>query len=254
MRITFLGTGTSQGVPAIGLEDKVSDSKDLKDKRLRCSAMISWDNININIDCSPDFRGQMLSNNVKHLEAILFTHEHADHTAGLDDIRPFVYMQGDMPIYAEKRVLDQLKQRFEYIFATENRYPGAPSVLPTQIDEHSEFNLYGKRVTPLRVMHGQLPILGYRIEDITYITDMKTISSCQLAKIYKTKTLVVNALRKEPHPTHMCLEETLNFIKEVKPMQSFLIHISQKMGLHKEVQKELPKNIYLAYDNLSVEV
>lgn len=254
MRVTFLGTGTSQGVPAIGIDDAVSRSKDLKDKRLRCSAMISWEDVNINIDCSPDFRMQMLDNKVKHLEGILFTHEHADHTAGLDDIRPYVYMQGDMPIYAEKRVLRQLEQRFEYIFATENRYPGAPSVLVNEINENSDFELYGKKVTPIRVMHGSLPILGYRIGDISYITDMKTIEPKEMSKVYKSKILVVNALRKEPHPTHSSLSETLDFIKKVCPERAYLIHMSQKIGFHEEVQSKLPENIFLAYDNLVVEV
>lgn len=253
MKITFLGTGTSQGVPVIASNHPVGMSNDHKDKRLRTSVMISWDFVNVAIDCSPDFRQQMLTHRVKHLEAILFTHEHADHTAGLDDIRPFVLAQGDMPIYAQPRVIQALKKRFDYIFATENRYPGAPSVKIFEI-ENEPFELLGKQIIPISVQHGNLPILGYRIDNLAYITDAKSVDEKEFEKLKNLDVLVINSLRKEEHPTHFNLSETLNFIEKIKPRTAFLTHISQSMGFHEQVQKELPENIFLAYDNLVVEI
>lgn len=253
MKLTFLGTGTSQGVPMIGSSHPITKSLDPKDKRLRTSALLSWDNINISFDCSPDFRQQMLTNNVQHLEAILFTHEHADHTAGFDDIRPFVLMQGDMPIYGLPRVIDQLRKRFEYIFQVENRYEGAPSVEVFEV-ENEPFYLFGKKVIPIQIQHGLLPIIGYRIENLVYITDAKYIESKELSKIYKADTLIINALRKKEHPTHLNLEEALNIVKEVKPQRAYFTHISQDMGFYEEVQPTLPKNAFLAYDNLTIEI
>ena len=253
MKITFLGTGTSQGVPVIASDHPVGKSTNPKDKRLRTSVLISWDNTNIVIDCSPDFRQQILTNEVQHLEAILFTHEHADHTAGMDDIRPFVHLQGDMPIYGLKRVLNELRVRFAYIFATENRYEGAPSVIAHEIN-YTPFTLYGKTIQPIHVMHGNLPIIGYRIENFAYITDAKYIENKELSKIYKADTLIINALRKKEHPTHLNLEEALNIVKEVKPQRAYFTHISQDMGFYEEVQPTLPKNTFLAYDNLTIEI
>ena len=234
MKITFLGTGTSQGVPVIGSDHPVGKSTDPRDKRLRTSALISWGDTNINIDCSPDFRQQMLQHNVQHLEAILFTHEHADHTAGLDDIRPFVKMQGDMPIYGLPRVIEELRTRFAYIFATENRYEG-------------------EEVQPIKVMHGQLPILGYRIEKLGYITDAKYITSEELNRLHGLEVLVLNCLRDLAHPTHLNLTEALEIINILKPKRTYLTHISQTFGFHKEVQARLPEGVWLAYDNLVVE-
>lgn len=254
MKLTFLGTGTSQGVPVIGMNTPVAHSKDKKDKRLRTSALLSWGGVNVNIDCSPDFRQQMLRHKVQHLEAILFTHEHADHTAGLDDIRPFVHKQGDMPIYGLPRVIEQLRIRFAYIFATENRYAGAPSVKVFEVEDTTPFVLFGKEVIPIAVQHGTLPILGYRIGNMAYITDAKIIEKEQLSKLYKVDTLVLNALRKAPHPTHLNIEEALELIKEIRPRQTFLTHISQTMGFHSLVQKELPPHVFLAYDNLVVTI
>ncbi|GET44850.1 MBL fold metallo-hydrolase [Capnocytophaga felis] len=253
MKITFLGTGTSQGIPVIGSNHPVSLSKNKKDSRLRTSAMISWENINLVIDCGPDFRQQMLTNKVSHLEAILFTHEHADHTTGLDDIRPFVYQQGDMPIYALPRVISELKRRFEYIFRTENRYLGAPSVIINEIDDES-FSLFGKTITPIQVMHGNLPILGYRIQNMAYITDAKTIRQDELDKLHDLDVLVLNCLREQVHPTHLNLEEALEIIEIVKPKRTFFTHISQTFGFHDEVSEKLPPNVFLAYDNLVIDV
>lgn len=251
LKITFLGTGTSQGVPVIDSNHPVGFSKNKKDKRLRTSALISWDNVNVVIDCGPDFRQQMLTHKISHLEAILFTHEHADHTAGMDDIRPFVYQQGDMPIYGLPRVISELRKRFEYIFKTENRYPGAPSVGVNEI-ENQLFELFGKTITPVQVMHGELPILGYRIENIAYITDAKTINDEELEKLCNLDVLVLNCLREETHPTHLNLEEALTIIEKVKPQQTFLTHISQTFGFHNEISKKLPKNVFLAYDGLRI--
>lgn len=252
MRIIFLGTGTSQGIPVIGSNHPVGMSKNPKDKRLRTSALFSWDNINILIDCGPDFRQQMLQHNVTHLEAILFTHEHADHTAGLDDIRPFVYQQGDMPIYALPRVISELKTRFDYIFRTEDRYPGAPSVVVNEIT-YQPFKLYGKIITPIQVLHGKLPVLGYRIDNVAYITDAKTISQGELEKLKGLDVLIINCLRFEEHPTHLNFQEAFEIIDFVKPQKTFFTHISQSFGFHDEVSRKLPPNVFLAYDNLVLE-
>ena len=252
MKITFLGTGTSQGIPVIASNHPVGKSTNPKDKRLRTSALISWEDTNIAIDCSPDFRQQMLTNDVQHLEAILFTHEHADHTAGMDDIRPFVRLQGDMPIYGLKRVIDELRVRFGYIFATENRYEGAPSVIPHEIDE-APFTLCGKIIEPIHIMHGNLPIVGYRIEDLGYITDAKYIDKNEREKLRDLDVLVLNCLRDDVHPTHLNLAEALEIIGDVQPKRTYLTHVSQTFGFHDEIQKRLPKNIFLAYDNLVIE-
>ena len=252
MKITFLGTGTSQGIPVIASNHPVGKSTNPKDKRLRTSALISWEDTNIAIDCSPDFRQQMLTNDVQHLEAILFTHEHADHTAGMDDIRPFVRLQGDMPIYGLKRVIDELRVRFGYIFATENRYEGAPSVIPHEIDE-APFTLCGKTVEPIHIMHGNLPIVGYRIEDFGYITDAKYIDKSEREKLQDLDVLVLNCLRDEVHPTHLNLAEALEIIGDIQPKRTYLTHVSQTFGFHDEIQKRLPKNVFLAYDNLVIE-
>ena len=186
------------------------------------------------------------------MEAILFTHEHADHTAGMDDIRPFVRLQGDMPIYGLKRVIDELRVRFGYIFATENRYEGAPSVIPHEIDE-VPFTLYGKIIEPIHIMHGNLPIVGYRIEDLGYITDAKYIDKSEREKLRDLDVLVLNCLRDDVHPTHLNLAEALEIIGDVQPKRTYLTHVSQTFGFHDEIQKRLPKNVFLAYDNLVIE-
>ena len=254
MKVWFLGTGTSQGIPVIGSNHPVCLSSDPRDKRLRVSVWIQWDDASYVIDCGPDFRQQMLTSKCVKLDGILFTHEHSDHTAGIDDIRPFVFMQGDMPIYAEERVIESLKKRFEYIFEEENRYPGAPSVAIHEIDVNSPFSLAGKTVVPIRVMHGSLPILGYRIGDFAYLTDAKTLAPNEIEKLKGVKVLVVSALREAPHETHFNLQEALGFIDKVKPERAYLTHISSLMGFHAEVQEKLPKNVFLAYDNLQIDI
>ena len=253
LKVTFLGTGTSQGIPVIGSSHPVCLSSNPKDKRLRVSVLVEVDNLNVVIDCGPDFRQQMLSNNVTHLDAILFTHEHSDHTVGLDDIRPYFFKQGDIPVFAHERVLNSLRKRFDYIFASENKYPGAPSVQEHVI--HNEpFKLKNLTVVPVNVMHNRVQVYGFRIKDFAYITDAKTIEEKEVEKLEGVEVLVVNALRKEPHHSHFNLEEALEFIDKVKPKRAYLTHISHMLGFHEEVQAELPPNVFLAYDNLQIEL
>ncbi len=254
LKITFLGTGTSQGIPVIGSTHPVCLSSDPKDKRLRVSIMISWDSYRYIIDCGPDFRQQMLTNNVAKIDGILFTHEHSDHTAGIDDIRPFFFRQGDIPIYAHERVINSLKQRFDYIFANENRYPGAPAVDINTVVNNKPFRIGNLMAIPIEAQHNRLQVFGFRIHDFVYLTDVKSVEKEEIDKIKGVKTLVVNALRIEPHHSHFNLEEALAFIEVIKPERAYLTHISHLMGFHEEVEKELPKNVHLAYDNLQIEV
>ncbi len=254
LKVTFLGTGTSQGIPVIGSTHPVCMSDNSKDKRLRVSVLLSWDDFNYVIDCGPDFRQQMLTNQVTKLDGILFTHEHADHTAGIDDIRPYFFRQGDIPIYAHKRVAASLKKRFDYIFADENRYPGAPAVDLNIIENNQVFALGNTFVTPVDIDHNRLQVFGFRIKDFTYLTDVKRMDSEEIEKVKGSKVLVVNALREEPHHSHFNLEEALAFVKEVKPDIAYFTHISHLLGFHDEVEKKLPKNVHLAYDNLVITV
>ncbi|WBX70514.1 MBL fold metallo-hydrolase [Tenacibaculum retecalamus] len=252
LKVTFLGTGTSTGVPMITSKHPVALSKDSRDKRLRSSIVISWDAINYVIDCDPDFRQQMIRENVESINGILFTHEHADHIAGLDEIRPYCFQMGAVPIYTSERVLEVLKRRYDYIFATENRYPSAPKVAPNVISHQNSFFLEDVKVTPIEVLHGRLPILGYRFNDVAYLTDIKTISAEEKKKLSNLDILIVTGLRKEAHATHFNLEEALAFIAALNPKKAYLTHISELLGLHEEVEKELPENVFLAYDGLII--
>ncbi|QAA83163.1 MBL fold metallo-hydrolase [Aequorivita sp. H23M31] len=255
MTVTFLGTGTSQGIPVIGSDHPVSQSTDLKDKRLRVSVWLHWQDYSCVIDCGPDFRQQMLRENVQRVDAILLTHEHSDHTAGIDDIRPFNFKQGEpLPFYAHPRVFESLHQRFAYVFAKENKYPGAPSVREIEIDKNSIFTLGGKKVTVIEAFHADLPVLGFRIDDFTYLTDVKTIAPEEIEKIKGTKVLVINALREKPHYSHFNVKEALEFVEKVKPQTTYFTHISHAMGFHEEAEKKLPKNVHLAYDTLKITV
>ena len=254
MKITFLGTGTSQGIPVIGSKHPVCLSNDPKDKRLRVSVLLSWDDYNFVIDCGPDFRQQMLTHKVTKLDGILFTHEHADHTAGIDDIRPYFFRQGDIPIYAHERVVESLKIRFDYIFAGEDRYPGAPAVEVNQIENDLPFEIGGQLAIPINAYHNRLQVFGFRIKDFTYLTDVKSVDDKEIDKLKGTNILVINALRKEPHHSHFNLEEALDFIAKVKPEKAYLTHISHFLGFHDEVEKELPKNVHLAFDNLQINI
>tara|TARA_R110002051_G_scaffold13808_2_gene45568 strand:- start:5911 stop:6687 length:777 start_codon:yes stop_codon:yes gene_type:complete len=252
LRVTFLGTGTSQGIPIIGSTHPVCLSTNEKDKRLRVSVLLSWKAYNFVIDCGPDFRQQMLLQNIKHLSGILYTHEHSDHTAGLDDIRPFFFKQGDIPIYAHKRVVKSLKKRFGYILKEKNKYPGAPSVQINKVKNNEPFILGDKEVVPVNVLHNKLQVFGYRVGDFTYLTDVKTVKEKEINKIIGTRVLVVSALRVDPHVSHFNLEEALDFIERVNPEKAYLTHISHMLGFHDEVEKNLPKNVHLAYDNLTI--
>lgn len=255
MQVYFLGTGTSQGIPVIGSEHPVCKSQDVKDKRLRVSVWITWDDNSIVIDCGPDFRQQMLVSGCQKLDAILFTHEHSDHTAGLDDIRPFFFRQkGDIPIYGHQRVLDNLKKRFEYIFETENKYPGAPGVQTFEVKNNEDFILKDTKITPIEVDHANLQVFGYRVQDFVYLTDVKTVAQDEIEKIKRAKVLVINALREEPHHSHFSLQDALDFIHLVQPERAYLTHISHLLGFHEEVQQRLPENVFLAYDNLKITI
>ncbi len=251
MKITFLGTGTSQGIPIIGSDHPVCLSDDPRDKRLRVSVLVEWDAYTYVIDCGPDFRQQMLANRVQRIDGILFTHEHADHTMGMDDIRPFFFRQGDIPVYAHERVLQSLRRRFTYIFSSENKYPGAPSVIENELTNQS-FTLGNLDVTPINAMHNRLQVFGFRFKDFAYLTDIKTIEEEEKEKLKGLDVLVVNALRVEPHHSHFNLEEALAFIEELQPAKAYLTHISHMLGFHAEVSKELPPNVHLAYDNLTL--
>ena len=250
IKITFLGTGTSQGIPVIGSRHPVCLSNDPKDTRLRSSVLIQWNDRNYVIDCGPDFRQQILRVSCDHLDGILFTHEHADHTSGIDDIRPFFFRQGDIPIYATDRVVTDLKRRFSYIFQTDNKYPGTPSVQINTIKKNTVFLLEEKQVIPIEVMHNKLPVMGFRIDNFAYLTDVKTVEKDQLKKLKDCDVLVLNVLRIDPHPTHLNLEEALDLIDLIKPKRTYFTHISHLLGFHEKLSKQLPKNIFLAYDNI----
>ncbi|HSD13804.1 MAG TPA: MBL fold metallo-hydrolase [Flavobacterium sp.] len=254
MKVYFLGTGTSQGIPVIGSHHSVCLSEDIKDKRLRVSVWIHWKDYSYVIDCGPDFRQQMLASKCQSLDGILFTHEHADHTAGLDDIRPFNFRKGPLPIFAQDRVVESLKRRFDYIFETENRYPGAPSVTVNEIENNKTFLIGDKTVVPISVWHGSLQVFGFRIDDFAYLTDVKTIDEPEIEKLKGVKVLVINALREELHATHFNLQEALDFIDLIQPERAYLTHISHLLGFHEEVEKKLPENVFLAYDNLEITI
>lgn len=254
IRLTFLGTGTSQGIPIIGSTHPVCLSPDSRDKRLRTSALIQYNNCSIVIDCGPDFRQQMLSNPIDRLDAVLFTHEHADHTHGLDDLRPFYFKQGALDIYALPRVHDSLKERFPYVFVEENRYPGAPELRRHSIEKNQAFELGGKTINPIEAHHNKITVLGFQIEGLVYLTDVKTMEEDQIEQIKGCEVLVINALRLDPHPSHLNLEEALAFAAEIGAGATYFTHISHLLGFHAEVQQQLPKNVFLAIDNMVVEL
>jgi len=253
VRITFLGTGTSQGVPVITCPCQVCHSDDPRDRRLRTSALIEHNGSTVLIDAGPDFRQQMLTANVMNLDAILVTHEHRDHIAGLDDIRAFNYfLNRPMDIWAEPRVHTAIKNIFGYVFS-EDKFPGSPEMNLHVIDGRS-FRVNSIDVLPIRVMHHKMPVYGFRIDNLTYITDANGIADEEKEKMAGTSCLIVNALRQRKHLSHFSLREALDLIAEVKPQQAYITHISHQMGLHAEVQKELPQNVFLAYDGLTVDL
>lgn len=254
MKITFLGTGTSQGVPLIGCNCNVCCSTSEKDKRLRTSLKIDIDGKTIVFDSGPDFRQQMLRSNTKQLDALVFTHEHKDHIAGMDDIRAFNYINKKaINVYATIAVQEALKREYQYIFA-EIKYPGIPEINLITIDKSHIFTIEQIAVTPIEVMHYKLPVLGFRIHDFTYITDANFISEIEQEKIKGSKVLVLNALRNEQHISHFSLKEAIDLVQKLKIPKVYFTHISHQLGLHEEVNKNLPVNIQLAYDNLEIEL
>jgi phosphoribosyl 1,2-cyclic phosphate phosphodiesterase len=252
MKIRFLGTGTSQGVPVIGCTCDVCRSEDAQDKRLRVAILLTQNDTNIVVDVGPDFRQQMLQAQITQLDAVLLTHEHNDHTAGLDDLRPFNFRQGfDMPIFTSLRVIEDLKQRFAYTFA-ERLYPGAPRFDWKIIDENSIFQINDIAVQSVGILHGNLPILGFRFGDVAYCTDVKSIAEKELEKLKNLNVLILSTLHQLEHHSHLNLAEALDLIAYLKPKQTYLTHISHHFGKAKDINLILPPNVKLAYDGLEI--
>ena len=253
MKITFLGTGTSQGVPVIACECPVCQSDDQRDKRMRTSVMIEENDRVFVIDTGPDFRQQMLRNKVQRLDGVVFTHPHKDHIAGMDDIRAFNFkQQEDMDIYANALTLEGLKREFHYVFASE-KYPGVPAVEAHLIDE-APFEIKGLKFTPIPVLHYKMPVLGFRIGDFAYITDANYISPESMAKLKGLKVLVLNALRKKKHLSHFTLDEAVEMSQTLGAETTYLTHLSHLMGRQADVEKELPANVHIAFDDLQIEI
>jgi phosphoribosyl 1,2-cyclic phosphate phosphodiesterase len=252
VKLTFLGTGTSQGVPVIACDCNTCRSRDIHDKRLRTSLLAEKAGVVLLFDAGPDFRQQMLRQDVRHLDSIILTHEHRDHISGMDDIRAFNYKSKDaLDIYAEERVQKAIKQEYSYVFS-EYQYPGIPKMRLNLIND-SAFTIKGIEIIPVRVFHYRLPVYGFRIGDFAYITDANYIPEESKEKLFGVKYLVINALRKEKHISHFSLREAIECIREISPKKAYLTHISHQMGLHHEVSGELPPGIFLAYDGLSFE-
>ncbi len=250
-KLTFLGTGTSQGIPVIGSTHPVCLSANPKDKRLRSSALVNYDGLDLLIDCGTDFRQQMLRENKSNVDAVLITHEHTDHVGGLDDLRPINFIkEEDIPLYGLPRVLEDIKRRYAYAFA-EIKYPGTPGFELCPVE--TNFKIGNVSIEPIHVIHGKLPILGYKIGGLSYVTDASYLVEEEIEKIKNSEILVINALRIKPHISHLSLEQALELIERVKPEKAFLTHISFNLGFHNEVQKALPENVFLAYDGLTVE-
>ncbi|MFM2208101.1 MAG: hypothetical protein RL213_2076 [Bacteroidota bacterium] len=253
MRLTFLGTGTSQGVPMIGCDCEVCTSADPRDQRLRTAAMVSTDSTCIVIDSGPDFRQQLLREKVKRLDAVVFTHEHKDHIAGLDDVRAFNFFTGKpMKVFATERVQSALRREYAYIFSNDT-YPGIPRIDLNTI-HGVPFSVGDLTLQPIEVLHLNMPVLGYRIGDLCYITDANRIPDSSAALIHGCKVLVLNALRKEKHVSHFNLEEALALVREFKPERAYFTHISHQLGLHAALERELPEGVRCAYDGLTITI
>lgn len=252
MKLTFLGTGTSCGVPTIGCECYTCTSKDPHDKRLRCSALLETEQTRLLIDCGPDFRQQIMTQSFRKIDGILITHAHYDHMGGMDDIRPYCQF-GEINVYADPLACQGMLQMLPYCFA-EHRYPGVPAIQLHQIEKHHPFQIGDLQIMPFEVMHHDLPILGFRIGSLTYITDMKSIREEEITFIKGCETLVVNALRNTPHHSHQTLSEAVDFARRIGARQTWLIHSSHDIGRHNEVNAQLPSDIQLAYDGQVIEV
>ena len=253
MKITFLGTGTSQGVPVIACKCKTCQSKNSKDKRLRSSVLIQNKGTNVIIDAGPDFRYQIIRSGITTLDGILITHGHKDHVGGLDDVRAFNYQQKKaMNVYAGKFAFPDLRREFHYAFE-ENKYPGTPQIKLIEINE-KPFLIDGIDIQSIKTEHYKKPVFGYRIGKFTYITDTNYISDSEIKKIEGSEVIVINALRKEKHISHFSLDEAVSLLKKLKPKKAYLTHISHLMGTYEEISKELPDFIKLAYDNLQLEI
>lgn len=252
MKLTFLGTGTSCGVPTIGCQCRTCQSTNPKDKRLRCSALVETEQTRLLIDCGPDFRQQIMPMPFRRIDGILITHAHYDHMGGMDDVRPYCQF-GEINVYADPTARQGLLEMLPYCFV-ENRYPGVPAIGLHEIHPHEPFAIGDIDIMPFTVMHGKLPITGYRMGPLTYITDMKTIDDGELQYLEGTETLVVNALRQTPHHSHQTVDDAVAFARRVGARRTFLIHSSHHIGLHDEVNAALPPDIQLAYDGQVVEV
>ncbi len=252
MKLTLLGTGTSQGVPVIGCDCPVCRSDDPRDNRLRSSALLTVGDSRILIDAGPDLRQQMLRAQVRHLDAILLTHEHNDHVIGLDDIRPFNFQTGHpMAVYALPRVMEEVRRRFDYVFG--HPIPGLPRIDLLPIDPQVPLHIDTLKIVPIEVLHGRLPILGFRIDELAYLTDVKTIPAAERSKLEGIRYLVVNALHHRQHPTHMTLQEALELIGELNPERAWLTHVSHEMGRVRDLEATLPPGVSFAYDGLEME-
>lgn len=255
MQLIFLGTGTSQGIPTVGCDCIVCNSDNPRDKRLRSSVIIREGSTSLLIDTGPDLRQQLLANRITDVDAILFTHEHNDHVIGLDDIRPLYFRRrSNIPTYGLKRVHDEVKQRFAYMFGN-SVYPGVAQIDTHDIDEHTPtFDIENIKVEPIGIQHGKLGILGYRFGSVAYITDASHVDDNQVKKLLGLEIIVVNALQRKDHHSHFTLEESLEFVKKIGAKKAYLTHISHLMGTYDDVMLELPSNVSLAYDGLVVDI
>jgi len=252
IRVKILGSGTSQGSPVIGCNCAVCQSDNKRDQRLRTSILLSKAGEHMVVDTGPDFRQQMLRIRQSQLDAIFITHEHNDHIIGIDDIRPFNFMAGrDLSVYCDKRVAKALRDRFSYAFS-DKPYPGAPRLELVEINEHTKYEIAGMVFTPVSYLHGAMPVTGFRTGDFAYLTDIKSITPPELEKVKGSKTVIIGALRRELHYSHMNLDEALELIEKINPERAFLTHVSHRMGLYEEVEKDLPDNVQLAYDGLEI--